>query len=96
MSSENASVSSAAGPQLAPLQQEATPTIPIVMAPDTDPVGSGFVASLAKPGGNITGSSALSPEMSGKQLELLKEIKPKISRVAVIWQFDQSRRCASC
>jgi putative ABC transport system substrate-binding protein len=51
---------------------------------DNDPVGSGFVASLARPGGNITGSSTLSPDISGKQLELLKEIVPKLSRVAVI------------
>src|SRR5262249_19528107 len=57
---------------------------PIVMAQDSDPVGSGFVASLARPGGNITGLAALAPEMSGKQLELLKEIIPKLSRVAVI------------
>jgi putative ABC transport system substrate-binding protein len=51
---------------------------------DDDPVGSGFVASLARPGGNITGLSTLSPEISGKQLELLKEIVPKLGRVAVI------------
>ena len=51
---------------------------------DNDPVGSGFVASLARPGGNITGLSTLAPEMSGKQLELLKEIVPKLSRVAVL------------
>jgi putative ABC transport system substrate-binding protein len=63
--------------------KEATGTIPIVMAMDTDPVGSGFVASLARPGGNITGLSTLSPEISGKQLELLKETVPKLSRVAV-------------
>ncbi len=54
------------------------------MAVDDDPVGSGFVASLAQPGGNITGLSALSPEISGKQLELLKEIVPKLARVAVM------------
>jgi putative ABC transport system substrate-binding protein len=54
------------------------------MAFDNDPVGSGFVTSLARPGGNITGLSSLSPELSGKQLELLKEIAPKLSRVAVI------------
>jgi putative ABC transport system substrate-binding protein len=54
------------------------------MAQDNDPVGSGFVASLARPGGNVTGLSALSPELSGKQLELLKEIVPKLSRVAVL------------
>ena len=58
-------------------------TIPIVMAQDPDPVGNGFVASLARPGGNITGLSRLAPELSGKQLELLKEIVPKLSRVAV-------------
>jgi putative tryptophan/tyrosine transport system substrate-binding protein len=63
--------------------KEATVTIPIVMGFDNDPVGSGFVASLAQPGGNITGLSTLSPEISGKQLELLKEIVPKLSRVAV-------------
>ena len=54
------------------------------MTQDTDPVGNGFVASLARPGGNITGLSTLSPEISGKQLELLKEIVPKLSRVAVL------------
>ena len=51
---------------------------------DNDPVGTGFVASLARPGGNITGLSTLAPELSGKQLELLKEIVPKLSRVAVL------------
>jgi putative tryptophan/tyrosine transport system substrate-binding protein len=61
----------------------ATSTIPIVMAQDADPVVNGFVASLARPGGNITGLSTLAPEISGKQLELLKEIVPKLSRVAV-------------
>ena len=64
--------------------KEATNAIPIVMAQDTDPVANGFVASLARPGGNITGLSNLSPEISGKQLELLKEIIPKLSRVAVL------------
>ncbi len=64
--------------------KEATSTIPIVMAQNTDPVGSGFVASLARPGGNITGLATLSPEISGKRLELLKEIIPKLSRVAVL------------
>jgi putative tryptophan/tyrosine transport system substrate-binding protein len=64
--------------------KEATVTIPIVMAQDNDPVGNGFVASLARPGGNITGLSILAPEISGKQLELLKETVPKLSRVAVL------------
>ena len=63
--------------------KQATSTIPIVMAQDADPVGTGFVASLARPGGNITGLSTLAPEISGKQLELLKETVPKLSRVAV-------------
>ena len=72
------------GPQVTRPVKEATSTIPIVMAQDTDPVGSGFVASLARPGGNITGLATLAPEISGKQLELLKEIVPKLSRVAVI------------
>jgi len=64
--------------------KEATVTIPIVMTNDGDPVGTGFVASLARPGGNITGLSTLAPELSGKQLELLKEIVPRLSRVAVL------------
>ena len=64
--------------------KQATVTIPIVMAQDSDPVGSGFVASLARPGGNITGLSSLAPEISGKRLDLLKEIVPKLSRVAVL------------
>jgi len=63
--------------------KEATATIPVVMAQDDDPVGTGHVASLARPGGNITGLASLSPELSGKRLELLKEIVPKLSRVAV-------------
>jgi putative ABC transport system substrate-binding protein len=63
--------------------KDATSTIPIVMAQDGDPVGNGFVASLARPGRNITGLSNLSSDLVGKRLELLKEIVPKISRVAV-------------
>ena len=62
----------------------ATSTIPIVMAYDSDPVGNGFVASLARPGANITGLSSLAPGISGKQLELLKEIVPGLSQVAVL------------
>jgi putative ABC transport system substrate-binding protein len=64
--------------------KEATSTIPIVMAQDRDPVGSGFVASLARPGGNITGLSSLSREISGKRLELLKETVPTLSSVALL------------
>jgi putative ABC transport system substrate-binding protein len=64
--------------------KEATVMIPVIMAVDDDPVGNGFVASLARPGGNITGLSRLSPELSGKQLELLKEIGTRLFRVAVL------------
>src|SRR4030095_2443744 len=63
--------------------RKATATVPIVMIRGGDPIGSGFVASLARPGGNITGLATLRPELSGKRLELLKEIVPKLSRVAV-------------
>jgi putative tryptophan/tyrosine transport system substrate-binding protein len=73
-----------AGPTVTRAAKDANVTIPIVMGFDDDPVGSGFVASLARPGGNITGLSALSPDLSGKQLELLKEIVPRLSRVAVL------------
>jgi putative ABC transport system substrate-binding protein len=72
------------GPTDTRAAKQATTTLPIVMAQDSDPVGSGFIASLARPGGNITGLSTLSPEISGKQMDLLKEILPKISRVAVV------------
>jgi len=72
------------GPSVNRFAKEATVTIPIVLAFDNDPVGNGFAASLARPGGNVTGLSALSPEISGKQLELLKEIVPTLSRVAVL------------
>src|SRR5215475_5643761 len=64
--------------------KEATTTIPIVFAQDGDPVANGFVASLARPGGNITGLSTLAPELNGKRLELLKEIVPQLSRVAIL------------
>jgi putative ABC transport system substrate-binding protein len=72
------------GPPGTRAAKQATSTMPIVMGFDSDPVGNGFVASLARPGGNITGLSALSLEISGKQMELLKEIIPQLSRVAVI------------
>ena len=71
------------GPSSTGAAKEATATIPIVMAFDTDPVGNGFVASLARPGRNITGLSTVAPDISSKQLELLKEIVPKLSLVAV-------------
>jgi putative ABC transport system substrate-binding protein len=73
-----------AGPPPTRSAKEATVTIPIVMVQDPDPVGNGFVASLARPGGNITGLATLAPEISGKQLELLKETVPRLSRAAVL------------
>jgi putative ABC transport system substrate-binding protein len=64
---------------------QTTETIPIVMVGALDPVGSGYVASLARPGGNVTGLSLLSAPLSGKRLELLKEVLPGLSRVAIFW-----------
>jgi putative ABC transport system substrate-binding protein len=72
------------GPGSTGAAKQATGKIPIVMAQDTDPIGTGYIASLARPGGNITGLSTFAPEISGKQLELLKQIVPKLSRVAVL------------
>jgi len=73
-----------AGPTATRAAKETTSAIPVVMGFDNDPVGSGFVASLARPGGNITGLSSVAPEMSGKRLELLKEVLPRLARVAMI------------
>jgi putative ABC transport system substrate-binding protein len=68
--------------------QRATSTIPIVMAAVADPVGSGLVASLAHPGGNITGLAPMTVELSAKRLQLLKEAIPRLARVAVLWNPD--------
>jgi putative tryptophan/tyrosine transport system substrate-binding protein len=68
--------------------KHATTTIPIVMVTVGDPVGTGLVASLARPGGNITGITVIHPELSGKRLELLKEVAPGVSRVAVLLNPD--------
>ena len=65
--------------------KEATRMIPIVMATSGDPMGAGLVASLARPGGNVTGLSAVAPDLTGKRLQLLKEAVPKISRVAILY-----------
>ena len=73
-----------AGPSATRGAKQATATIPIVMAFDSDPVGSGFVATLARPGGNITGLSMIAPEVAGKQLDVLKQIVPRLGRVAVL------------
>ncbi len=72
-----------AGPNPTRAAKEATSTIPIVMTQDIDPVGSGLIASLAHPGGNITGLSTLAPELSGKSFEILHEVIPKLTRLAV-------------
>jgi ABC-type uncharacterized transport system substrate-binding protein len=71
---------------LAPLAaKRGTSTIPIVMLAAGDPLGSGLVASLARPGGNVTGMSLMAPDLGGKRLELLKEVLPQLARVAVLW-----------
>jgi putative tryptophan/tyrosine transport system substrate-binding protein len=76
----------AAGGTLAPLAaKRATATIPIIMLAAGDPLGSGLVASLARPGGNVTGMSLMAPELGGKRLELLKEVLPRLAHVAVLW-----------
>jgi ABC-type uncharacterized transport system substrate-binding protein len=73
-----------AGPAPTRSAKQATVTVPIVMAFDDDPVGNGFATSLARPGGNITGLATLAPEISGKQLEVLKEIIPRLTRVGFL------------
>ena len=78
----------AAGAQATRAARRATGVIPIVMSPATDPVGNGFVANLAQPGGNITGMGLFNWELIGKRIQLLKEILPSVARVAVI--FNQS------
>ncbi len=80
----NVNIIVAAGPNAIQAAKQATATIPIVMAAVGDPVGTGFVASLARPGGNITGVSNMLPDLVGKQLELLKEVLPTVSRVALL------------
>ncbi len=77
-----------AGNQAARAARDATRTIPIVMAVVNDPVASGLVVSLARPGGNITGNSLLSSTLAGKRLELLKQVLPKVSRVAILVNKD--------
>jgi putative ABC transport system substrate-binding protein len=79
----------ATGPTSTRAAKAATSTIPIVMVQDSDPVASRVIASLARPGGNITGLSTQAPEIGGKRLELLKEIVPKLSRVATLGTSSQ-------
>jgi putative tryptophan/tyrosine transport system substrate-binding protein len=85
----NLDVIVSAGPVVSIAFKKATSTIPIVLAFDNDPVGSGFVSSLAKPGGNITGLSTLSPDLSAKQLEILKEMLPSLRRVTVFGNLSE-------
>jgi putative ABC transport system substrate-binding protein len=84
----NADVIVAGGSLAVRAAQRATRTIPIAMTGTSDPVGTGFVASLARPGGNITGLSLLSPELSGKRLQLLREITQRLSRLAILLNPD--------
>ena len=78
----------ASGTQAVRAAQQSTQAIPIVMTGSSDPVGSGFMTSLARPDGNITGISLITPELSGKRIELLMEVVAGLSRVAVLWNPD--------
>jgi putative tryptophan/tyrosine transport system substrate-binding protein len=78
----------AAGSQAVQAARQATRSIPIVMTSSSDPIGTGFVESLARPGGNITGLSLLSTDLSGKRLQLLKEVVPGLGSVGVLWNPD--------
>jgi putative ABC transport system substrate-binding protein len=71
---------------------QATNKIPIVMTISADPISSGFIATLAQPGGNITGMSGLASEMAGKRVELLKDVLPSVIRVAVLWNSDNKSK----
>jgi putative tryptophan/tyrosine transport system substrate-binding protein len=82
------------GPQATRAAKEVTTAIPIVMAVDYDPVGAGFASSLARPGGNITGMSAVSPELNGKRLELLHAVVPRLTRVALLWNSAEPNAAA--
>ena len=84
----NVDVIIASNPRAVSSAKRSTTTIPIVMMHSPDPVQLGFVASLARPGGNITGVTTLSADLSAKQLELLKEAVPRVSRVALVWNPD--------
>ena len=71
------------------IAKQATTTVPIVMVTTQDPIATGLVKSMARPGGNLTGLTSLARELSGKRLELLKEVAPNTSRVAVLWNADE-------
>jgi ABC-type uncharacterized transport system substrate-binding protein len=84
-----------AGTPAALAVKKTTPSIPLVMAAVGDPIGVGLVASLARPGGNVTGLSAIAPELEGKRLELLREVVPKLSHIAVLWNPDNPLHAGS-
>ena len=91
----NVDVIVTAGTPAALAVKRTTPSIPLVMAAVGDPIGVGLVASLARPGGNVTGLSAIAPELEGKRLELLREVVPKLSHIAVLWNPDNPFFAAS-
>src|ERR1700722_2645420 len=74
--------------------KQATGTIPIVLGANSDPVGVGLVASLARPGGNVTGTSLMAPELSAKRLDILRTLSPKISRFAILWDSSNPSMAA--
>jgi putative ABC transport system substrate-binding protein len=80
------------GGEAARAAKHATATVPIVMATGSDPVKLGIVESLARPGGNVTGVSSISSELMAKRVELLRELLPKISRVAILWDETPQAR----
>jgi len=97
---EKVDVFTVAGTVAAKAVKQATSTIPIVVGGAGDLVGAGLIASLARPGGNVTGSTAIAPDLSGKRLEVLKEVLPQAARVTVIWdatpgQIDEVRATES-
>jgi putative ABC transport system substrate-binding protein len=85
-----------AGAQAVEVAKKATTTIPIVMTSSQDAVGDGLVASLARPGGNVTGRSVYAPELTQKRIELLKEVVPGLSRVAVLWNVQNAGGASRC
>jgi putative ABC transport system substrate-binding protein len=76
--------------------KRATTTIPIVMAYSADPVGTGLVTSLSRPGGNVTGLTEISPDLAGKRLELIREAVPRATRVAVVWDGSRVQQTLTC
>jgi putative ABC transport system substrate-binding protein len=84
-----------AGTPAALAVKKAAPSIPLVMVAVGDPIGVGLVASLARPGGNSTGLTSIAPELEGKRLELLRQVVPKLSSIAVLWNPDNSFHAGS-